>query len=577
MYLTGKLLAGFVLSILVTLTLAFASYSFLDKLITSGRNGTVIQQIILESERAKATLLDMEVNLLRFDATSEQSFLDDYARSQQKMRDDVSQLRAMASGYPELDSKIAEVDSMMQQNIVVDTTSHDKKTVSTASPARFDQFSKQVSSSLTEIILLSNTLKKIEQAKVTDQLYGFGQTFIALLLVGVITPGILAYSLNKNLKQRVRAEEKLKQALAAVHDLYENAPCGYFSIDSQGMISNINTTLLQWLGFRRTEIVNRLHVNDLLQGGSVMLTEALSGEQTFVKDLEFQMTDKRDGIIHVIVNAIATGDRKARDFNIRLSVMDNTERKIAQDERDQLHADLEAFSYSVSHDLRAPLRSINGYVECLYEDYADKLEPGARQFLDVISRNAKKMGMLIDDLLGFSKVQRTSVAKSPISMDEIVRTIAVELLEQDQNKNIELDIRSLGTVVADLPMIRQVWVNLISNALKYSRKADRPRIVIGVEETNNEKVFYIKDNGAGFDMKYADKLFGVFQRLHKQEDFEGTGVGLALVKKIVEKHNGRIWAEAAVGRGASFFFSLPSNNGSTQKAIHFASETKANS
>jgi light-regulated signal transduction histidine kinase (bacteriophytochrome) len=126
-------------------------------------------------------------------------------------------------------------------------------------------------------------------------------------------------------------------------------------------------------------------------------------------------------------------------------------------------------------------------------------------------------------------------------------------------------------------MIRQVWVNLISNALKYSRKADRPRIVIGVEETNNEKVFYIKDNGAGFDMKYADKLFGVFQRLHKQEDFEGTGVGLALVKKIVEKHNGRIWAEAAVGRGASFFFSLPSNNGSTQKAIHFASETKANS
>ncbi len=563
MYLTGKLLAGFILSILVILTLAFASYSFLDKLTTSGRNGTVIQQIILGSEQIKTTLLEMEVSMLRYNAAGEQRHLDNYGRLSRKIRNDIQQLRSMAGSYPELESQISELESIPQPDLQADTA--------TAS-ATFDSYTQQLSTTIADIVASASVLRRAEQAKVTDQLYGFAQTFVALLLVGLITPGILAYSLNQNLKRRVKAEEKLKHALTTVHDLYENAPCGYFSIDSHGMISNINTTLLQWLGFRRTQVVNRMHVNDLLQGGPVRLTDALAGDQTFVKDLEFQMTDSRQSVIHVIVNAVATGDRNAKDFNIRASVIDNTERKIAQDERNQLHSDLEAFSYSVSHDLRAPLRSINGYVECLYEDYADKLEPGARRFLDVISRNARKMGMLIDDLLSFSKVQRTSIAKSPVNMDQIVRAITVEVLEHEQNRNIELEIQPLGTVFADLSMIRQVWTNLISNAVKYSRKAERPRITIGVEENNNEKIFHIRDNGAGFDMKYADKLFGVFQRLHRQEDFEGTGVGLALVKKIVEKHNGKIWAEAEVDRGACFFFSLPGRIGSNQNAAPVASE-----
>jgi PAS domain S-box-containing protein len=561
MYLSGKLLAGFILSILVILTLAIASYSFLDKLITSGRNGTVIQQIVLESERARAMLFEMEVNLLKYDATGEQKFLDNYADLQAKMRRDLSRLKSMSTGYPTLQDKANEVEAISQHNIFADTFGSEEKAVSASSVVRFNPFSQQLSSMLKEVIILSDALKKTEQTRVTDQFYGFVRTFISILLLGVVTPGVLAYSLNKNLKRRAKAEEKLKQALASVHDLYENAPCGYFSIDAQGMISNINTTLLQWLGFKRTEVVNRLHVNDLLKGGSTKLTDALSGEQSFVKDLEFQIADKQQSVMHVIINAISTGDRNARDFNIRLSVIDNTERKVAQEERDQVNADLESFSYSVSHDLRAPLRSINGYVECLYEDYAEKLDPGAKQFLDVISRNAKKMGVLIDDLLSFSKVQRTSIAKSSVDMDEVVRAISADLLDQEKNKNIELDIRPLGNAIADLATIRQVWVNLISNAVKYSRKVDRPHITIGVDESNNEKIFYVKDNGAGFDMQYADKLFGVFQRLHNPQDFEGTGVGLALVKKIVEKHNGRIWAEAEINKGATFFFSLPGKNG----------------
>jgi PAS domain S-box-containing protein len=557
MYLSGKLLAGFILSILVILTLGIASYSFLQKLTASGRNGTVIQQIILVSEQATATLLQMEVNLLKYETTGQETFLQTYADLHAKLRADLSQLQSMASAYPTLREKVNEAEAISRQNIFTDNPGNQAKVVDASSLVRFNPFSLQVSSTLKEVIVLSDALRKTEQARVTDQFYAFVKTFISILLLGVVTPGILAYSLNKNLKRRAKAEDKLKQALTSVHDLYENAPCGYFSVDTQGMISNINTTLLQWLGFKRSEVVNRMHVNDLLKGDTAKLTGLLSGEKTLLNDLEFQIADKQQSLLHVIINAMSTGEPKAMDFNIRISVIDNTERKIAQEERDQLNADLESFSYSVSHDLRAPLRSINGYVECLYEDYAEKLEPGAKQFLDVISRNAKKMGALIDDLLSFSKVQRTSIAKNSVSMDEIVRSISQELLEQEKNKNIQLDIQPLGLAIADLATIRQVWINLISNALKYSRRADPPRITIGVDENNNEKVFFVRDNGAGFDMQYADKLFGVFQRLHNPQDFEGTGVGLALVKKIIEKHNGKIWAEAKVNEGATFFFSLP--------------------
>jgi signal transduction histidine kinase len=218
--------------------------------------------------------------------------------------------------------------------------------------------------------------------------------------------------------------------------------------------------------------------------------------------------------------------------------------------------ELEAFSYSVSHDLRAPLRSINGFSRILLEDYGHLLDEEGLQTLNTIMRNGTRMGQLIDDLLAFSRLGKQHVAKLNLDMTAIAKTVSDDLKEHYGNKS-EIVINPLPEIKGDSSMLRQVMQNLISNALKYSMKKDKPLVEIGAYRENGENVYYVKDNGAGFNMQYYDKLFGVFQRLHNGNDFEGTGVGLALVHRIIAKHEGRIWAEAKENEGATFFFALP--------------------
>jgi signal transduction histidine kinase len=232
----------------------------------------------------------------------------------------------------------------------------------------------------------------------------------------------------------------------------------------------------------------------------------------------------------------------------------------AQLETQKINKDLESFSYSVSHDLRAPLRSINGYSQILIEDYAGRIDDEGNRILNIIINNAKKMGQLIDDLLEFSRLGRQEIRKALVDVDEQVKNILSELVEREPGRKIDLNVQPLGTAAIDQAMMRQVWINLIDNALKYSKNKEATKIDIGKIENRSNKehvVFFVKDNGAGFDMAYVDKLFGVFQRLHKDNEFEGTGVGLALVKRIIDRHGGKIWAEAKVGYGATFYIELP--------------------
>lgn len=223
----------------------------------------------------------------------------------------------------------------------------------------------------------------------------------------------------------------------------------------------------------------------------------------------------------------------------------------------QLNKELESYTYSVSHDLRAPLRSIDGYSQILKEDYNDKLDDEGRRVISVIMNNARRMGKLIDDLLDFSRMGRKEIHKSEMNVDELVRTVIGELIEPKNGKNVDIHVLPLGQVKGDIDMIKQVWVNLISNAIKYSGLREDPKIEIGSYVEKGTHCFYVKDNGVGFNMDYKEKLFGVFQRLHKANEFEGTGVGLALVKRIVTRHGGSIWAEAKLNEGATFYFSLP--------------------
>jgi signal transduction histidine kinase len=229
-------------------------------------------------------------------------------------------------------------------------------------------------------------------------------------------------------------------------------------------------------------------------------------------------------------------------------------------ELEAANRDLEAFSYSVSHDLRAPLRAINGFARILVEEHSADLSAEARDYLQLVCDNAVQMGRLVDDLLAFSRLGRQAVRTQSVSPTGLVRRCLEELHAEQKGRRVEIILPDLPACRADPSLLKQVWLNLLANALKYTRKREQATIEVGCRSEEGQRTYFVRDNGVGFDMRYAGKLFGVFQRLHRAEDYEGTGVGLAIVQRIVQRHGGRVWAEAAPDHGATFFFTLPAED-----------------
>jgi signal transduction histidine kinase len=219
--------------------------------------------------------------------------------------------------------------------------------------------------------------------------------------------------------------------------------------------------------------------------------------------------------------------------------------------------ELEGFAYSVSHDLRAPLRAIDGFSRVFLEEYGEKVNAEGERLLNIIRQNTQKMGQLVDDLLAFSQSARQEVQAVALDMDALMKAVIKEQRSLTRGRDLKWVLNPLGRAWGDPALLRQVWVNLLSNALKFTGPRENPVIEVGCRREDREIVYYVQDNGVGFDMKYGHKLFGVFQRLHRQEEFPGTGVGLALVQRIVQRHGGRVWAEGQVDKGATFYFSLP--------------------
>jgi light-regulated signal transduction histidine kinase (bacteriophytochrome) len=279
-------------------------------------------------------------------------------------------------------------------------------------------------------------------------------------------------------------------------------------------------------------------------------------EHGFARNFEMTVRHKSGKEFEILASVetiILKGEKCA--LNI---IYDITDRKRAEQQLTLVNKELEAFTYSVSHDLRSPLRAINGYAEILQEDHGTQFTGETNRILQKIKHNAIKMGNLIDDLLAFSKLGRQAIQKEQVDLNELMEAVIVELNKNQPYKGtIKFD--SLHKVKADYNLLFQVVFNLVSNGIKYSSKHEQPEIVVSSEEQNGEIILSVKDNGAGFDMKYASKLFGVFQRLHSQEEFEGTGVGLAIVQRIIAKHNGKVWAKGKINEGATFYFSLPIN------------------
>jgi len=511
-------------------------------------------------------------------------------------------------------------------------------------------------------------------------------------------------TLNSSLEQRV------SERTAELDDLYDNAPCGYQSIDPDGVLRRINATQLRWLGYAREELVDKVSMTQLLAppdhapfrrhletlrqrgecpaqefdllrkdgslfGVSISAAPVHDAQGRFVgaRMTTFDVTERRasdqrahatrvflDSLIDMLPVAVLikrvvnrrfirinlaaewllgrtrqellehesevvfdnatasaledierlalsgilpdhpvrmnlttpTGERRivrptmrsipgadGHEILLLIILQDVTSDAQAQDEIQALnrslerHAqkleaavqDLEGFSYSVSHDLRAPLRAINGYAQMLAEDCTAQLDEEGLRYIALVRRHAQHMGALIDDLLRFSRMGRAAINAGPIDMNRMVDDVRQELTRADAGAlPHQFDIHPLPTAQGDPALIRQVWVNLIANAIKYSSKVAQPIIVIEGHCDETECTYSIRDNGAGFSMAHAHRLFGVFQRLHSNDDFPGTGVGLAIVHRIITRHGGRVWPEAETGAGATFSFTLPQHPESLQ-------------
>jgi len=328
-------------------------------------------------------------------------------------------------------------------------------------------------------------------------------------------------------------------------------------------IEEVNNAVYPLLGYNVEEIRGTL-LHDLLAEEDRSKVEQLQHDQrnTFSFEARIHTKDKTPlcfswNIVHKHGLWFANGRDITRQKNADAEIRQlNVNLKKNVTELELTNKELESFSYSVSHDLRAPLRSINGYSQMIQDDHASQLTDEVKRMLNVISRNAKRMGVLIDDLLAFSRMGRKEVVGLLIDFNKLVEPVIADL-EKSRDKPVAITVKELHPAQGDPALLSQVFVNLISNAIKYSGKKENPQVEIGSIEKDDEYIYYVKDNGAGFDMQYAHKLFGVFQRLHSNEEFEGTGVGLAIVQRIVVKHGGRVWAEGRVNEGATFYFSLP--------------------
>ena len=360
--------------------------------------------------------------------------------------------------------------------------------------------------------------------------------------------------------------------------LHQYADFGIIITDEKGLVITCNLGAEQLFGIKKEETVGHpisifYNQEDVLN--RVPFTKLDNAGTNERVEYETVINRKNDSSFyaHTTVTALCNDDSSIKGFAIVVRDI-SLQKKLQQDNNQLTEAleekvkqrtreleivvkELEAFSYSVSHDLRAPLRAISGYSIILQEDYSKTLDEEANRIINVIVDNTKMMSQLIDDLLTFSKMSRLEVVDHSVDMKKLVTRCSQELLNYEKRQNYSLQVNDLPECKGDENMLKQVWFNLISNAVKYSSKVEKPVIEIGFIEDTKSNIYWIRDNGTGFDMKYAHKLFGVFQRLHRMDEFEGTGLGLALVKRIISKHSGEIWAESSLNAGATFYFSIP--------------------
>ncbi|HEY3761914.1 MAG TPA: CHASE3 domain-containing protein [Verrucomicrobiae bacterium] len=561
------------------LGISLLSYKTIESSITAQSWVIHTHEVIAALEQGRANLTDAETAQRAFLLTGDERFFLDSSNAQSNVNGWLATLHQLTSDNPDQQKQLEELQPLVAQRLAYLDDRMElrrQKGLQAAADAvatrEGSDLSSQIRQRLDEMRVTENQLlqtrRETQRADAT-----IAEAWVGCGAVAACVLGLIAFlTARRDLKLRARAELDLQENRARLQSILDNMPAVIYLKDLEGRYLFVNRQFLKIDGLSNEQVIGKT-IFDLTsrehaekaqaQHQKVLTTKSIVEveETTVCPDGPHAYLAVKFPICDAMGKLIGTGgissditERKANEEE-RKRLTDELQRHAAQLELS--NKELEAFSYSVSHDLRAPLRHIDGFVQLLDKNASSSLDERSRRFLDIIADSSHRMGALIDDLLVFSRMGRSEMRRARVESDALIHEVVDSLHSDLEGRNIEWKIAKLPQVQADASMLRQVWANLIGNAVKYSRPRDPARIEIGCNENGEEFVFFVRDNGVGFDMQYVHKLFGVFQRLHRTEEFEGTGIGLANVQRIVLRHHGRVWAEGALNEGSAFFFAIP--------------------
>ena len=540
------------------------------------------QQVLNESEKIFSLTQSLANGERGYIITGDSEFLQPFINAREKIFVQIGTLKSLTADNPVQQARIDSINLYAEKRVdiadqIISTVNKGDKAAAAAMIAGREgkRMGEKVRSFVTALQTEENSLLLQRKAANESRMEVFNR-FLYGLFAGLLILLTLSYfGFRYNHTKQVLFQNEAKSANHFLNTVLENIPNMIFIKDAKDLrFVRFNRAGEKLLGHMRSDMLGKNDFDffpkeqaeyfvqkdrEVLVKGEVLdiAEEPISTESgnKWLHTKKIAITDENGRPQYLL--GISEDITEARNYIAEIKAL-NTELERTVNQLMLANKEMEAFTYSVSHDLRAPLRIIDGFGEILLKDYSEAFDAEGKHTLQVIMGNAKHMGQLIDDLLNLSRLGRTQLAVKKVDMREVVDDVIQAMSMMDpQVAKTEINIQALKPCHCDISLVRQVWINLISNAVKYSRKKEHPVITIGWEESDGQTVYFVKDNGVGFDMKYYKKLFGVFQRLHKISEFEGTGVGLALVHRIVAKHNGKIWAEAVENEGATFYFTLP--------------------
>jgi PAS domain S-box-containing protein len=558
----NKIVLGFAASVLALVGIGWISYRTTTNLVGAENWVSHTYQVIATLESGRAILTDVETAQRGYLLTGDTSFLEDCTNAQAQVDGWIKKLRNSIFDNPEQLQRLEKLEPLISQRLAV-LNDRIKIRQEKGLQAAASSVSTREGKDLMDQILQGISGIHVAESRLGDQRLKDAQASAVIAEVVIVcgsafacAAGLVAILLiRRDLRLRQQAQDELDRFFTLSLDFLGIASTdGYFK-----RVSPAVTDILGWSieEFLSRPFINFVHPDDRAATLREVEKQVVSGEKVLRFENRYQHKDGSWRVLswQSIPQPGGLMYATARD----VTEQKRTEEEIIRQKKEleAANKELEAFSYSVSHDLRAPLRHVDGFVDLLRKQSAEKLDERGRRYLDIIADSARRMGALIDDLLVFSRMSRTDLRRAKVASESLVHEVR-DAIQGEIRGRVVWKVDRLPQVEADTAMLRQIWANLIGNAIKYSRTRDPAEIEIGCTDSGNgEFVFFVRDNGVGFDMKYVDKLFGVFQRLHRSDEFEGTGIGLANVRRIVSRHGGRTWAEGKVDGGATFFFSLP--------------------